>query len=147
MDFGYINIEKLTVRATVEDGPIECKVDLLPMVDGFNILRLCPLSMGSMSDNDIEKLSKEEEIKIRKEEHNIMLNIIIPLFPDNFIPIIKRLPYADFLSLVSQLMSGEKDRTEEEVISDYGKNSPQHLLWIITHPEAKKSKEISEKKS
>lgn len=134
MDFGYINTEDIEIKVITEHGEKICKVPLLKAIDGFTILKSCPLSMGRIDDERLNNMSEEEETTIRKTEHQIMKKILLNYFPKDWEVILDRMPYFDFLALLNVLMAGEKDRTEEEVIKDYGKNSPQHLLWIATHP-------------
>lgn len=135
MDFGYINIEEIDIKVKTEHGEMKCKVPLLKSIDGFEILKLCPLSMGRYSEEKLNNMSESEDIKIRKEEHQIMKKILLPYFPSDWEKVMDRMPYFDFLAMLNILMSGEKERTEDEVIKDYGKNSPQHMLWMATHPE------------
>ena len=147
MDFGYINIEKLEVSATIESGKKKCEVDLLSMIDGFNLIRNCPLSLGQIPADKLDKMTEREQAEIRKREHEYMLKMIEPYFPDDWKKILRRIPYFDFLGLVMRMLSGEKDRTEAEVVEEYGKNSPQHLFWLATHPEDKSnSKDDDDKK-
>ena len=141
MDFGYINTEKIEIKVKTEHGEKVCKVPLLKSIDGFTILKSCPLSMGRFDEEKLNNMDEAEEIQIRKTEHQIMKKLLMDYFPEDWEVILDRMPYFDFLAMLNVLMSGEKDRTEDEVIADYGKNSPQHLLWIATHPFAKDEKE------
>ena len=146
MDFGYINTDDIEIKVKTEHGEKSASVSLLKSIDGFTILKLCPLSMGRFDDEKLNNLSEKEEMEIRKTEHQTMKEILMKYFPEDWEIILDRMPYFDFLSMLNVLMSGEKDRTEDEVVADYGKNSPQHLLWIATHPGTEKKTKKNKKK-
>jgi len=140
MDFGYINIEDVEVKVKVENETKTAKIPLMKSIDGFTILKLCPLSMGGFSNEKLMNLTEKQETEIRKTEHQIMKDIVKNYFPPDWEIILDRLPYFDFLSLLDVLLLGEKLRTEEEVIKDFGVNSPQYILWKATHPEIEEKK-------
>jgi len=144
-DLGYINVADITFKAVTEDGPVEVSVPLLSTPDGFEILRRCPLSFGQLGKSQIEALGEEKEIELRREEHRWLLAKIERGFPESFRPVLARVPYFSFLRMVDLLLRGERERTEAEIVRDYGKDSAQHVLWRLTHANAEP--EPAEKKT
>ena len=131
MDLGYITTKGIEVSAIVNREKKVFELGLINTPDGFEILQRCPLSFGQFSENEMNELGKEAEIELRKKEHLIIVNMIKKYSPEDFHKILDRVPYFDTLELLQKMMSGEDEISEETVIEDYGKDSPQYKLWLL----------------
>lgn len=130
-DIGTFTKDKLQIDFTDADGKRhKMPINKIDVPTAFSLFQKCPLTYGQIKEELLEKLSEEERINRRKMEHEFMLDLVKPYFPEFFREKIKHIPYVTFIKMIDYLVTGtEEEQTLQEMLEEihrkeFGKKKP-----------------------